>query len=71
MPKQPTSILFDFVLEKAADETAARRVRLYRALASVIGNESDAVTLVTLADDLEAIERKHRQLVLDFKRRAL
>ena len=71
MPNQSTSVLFDFVLEKAAEETASRRVQLYRALASVIGHEKEAITLITLADDLEAIERKHRQLVLDFKRRAL
>ncbi len=71
--KTPTSneILGEFVLAHACGLELPRRARLYRALAEVIGDEKDAAQFIALANDCDAIERKHQQLVLDFKRRAL
>jgi hypothetical protein len=66
----PAQIVCTYVLMKAADEAPSRRGRLYRALAAVVGNEADATSLLALADDCDAIERKHQQLVLNFKGRA-
>ena len=70
MLEAPAQLLCGFVLEKSAEVAAPQRARLYRALAAVIGNPDETAKLNTLAAALEAIDEQHRQLVLDFKRRA-
>lgn len=64
-------IIADFVLDHAPVLDVSRRARLYRAVAEVIGDEKDAQRFTSLAKDLEEFERKHGQLALNFKRRAL
>lgn len=50
----PATELFDFVLQKAACEPLPVQVRIYRALAHVVGSEHQAATLNQLADELAA-----------------
>lgn len=62
--------LYEFVLAKLDSEPVGARCKLMRSLSLIIGDEMVSNQLNALADELEQIERKHRQLVLDFKRRA-
>lgn len=68
MPK-PATILAEFVLEKLPQEPAARRVELTRALAAV-SSPRERADLLMIAALLEDVEKNHRQLVLNFKRRS-
>jgi hypothetical protein len=63
-------LLQEFILEKIEGESLGRRIVLKRALAHETTDKTLALRLNALADDLEQIEARHRQLVLDFKRRA-
>jgi neutral trehalase len=69
--RKPAHEILEFVLEKAAAEKPARRAELYRALAAVAPSEHDVRRLTELAAEIEAIETKHNQLLLDFKRACL
>jgi hypothetical protein len=61
--------LADFVLDRATGESAAKRVRLYRALASIFpGRSQEFKQLTDLADELEAIDDRAGQLLLNFRR---
>jgi hypothetical protein len=59
--------LYEFALERFQDAPVIKRGRLCRALALIIGDEGHARTLNTLADELEAIEARHQQLLLDLR----
>lgn len=61
-----------FVLDRMEAEPIAKRIELLRSLAILDTNAApkEREHFHALADELEQIERKHRQLVLDFKRRA-
>ncbi len=67
----PTLELYAFVIDRLDAEPLAKRARLKRALAGIVGDVKLARELERMASDLEVIDRAHRQLVLDFKRRAL
>jgi hypothetical protein len=67
---KPASLLFDFVLEKSADEPLRRRVVIYRALVEVIPSPKECRDLARMADELEAIEVRHQQLLLDLRARS-
>lgn len=70
MPTEsPANVLFEYVLASSAKEPAAKRIELYRALSRVIGCEKTSAQLITLAVDLEAIDFRQQQLLLDFQRR--
>ncbi len=60
----PALKIYSYVLEKAEDDTAAKRAELYRALAAVIGDPRKARELNQIADELEQINRRCRQLTL-------
>lgn len=62
--------LTDFILEKAIGEPTAKRVRLYRRLAGIIGHKADAKALLDLANDLETADGKHLELRLRFRNRS-
>lgn len=62
--------LFVHVLETAPTLALRPRAQLYRDTAEVLADRHHGGHLLKLADECEAIERKHQQLVLDFKRRA-
>lgn len=64
------SVISAFVMDKLDGEPIARRIQLKRALAEIVPTPKQRAALLKMADDLEAIERRHRQLVLDFQRRA-
>lgn len=67
---KPSSVITAFVLDRLADETVAVRAGLYRALAAISANQSERKSFTALADECDKITRAHRQLTLDFKRRA-
>ena len=69
-PSNPSLLIYEFVLERVSDEPLERRAQIYRALATVIGREDLAAQLIAHANSLDEIERRHAQLVLDFKRGA-
>ena len=62
--------VIEFALQHAPEVALHRRTQLYRDLAELTPDESRARDLNTLANELEAIEARHEQLVMDFKRRA-
>lgn len=64
-------LLVEFVLEQIAQQPAPRAVLLYRALAADCSQKSLATRCHALADEIELHQRHHRQLVLDFQRKAL
>jgi hypothetical protein len=64
------SRLSEFVLSQLAAQPVSKRIALYRDLAQVAANPKEAKRFTRIADDLQAIERSHAQLILDFKRRA-
>jgi hypothetical protein len=45
------------------------RIELARALAAMSADKTQAALLNQMADELEAVQRRHKQLVLDFRRR--
>jgi len=57
-------------MERLEGETIARRILLNRALSALTVDIQEQKSLNQMADELEAIQRKHQQLLLDFKRRA-
>ena len=59
----------EFVLDQLEHQPVAKRVEIYRDLAQLAANPKEAARFMQLATDLDAIDRSHRQLVLDFKRR--
>ena len=67
---KPLSRIVDFVLAQSESQPLAVRIGLYRDLAAIAGTARQANNLLALADELEAVEAKHQQLVLDFKRRS-
>ena len=62
--------LVTYLLTQIENEPLEKRVRLYRLFVLEISDRALQASVRALADELEQIERKHRQLVLDFKRRA-
>ena len=60
----------ELVLDTIAAMPVAQRIGYLHALARVCSSDELVVKLTALACDLEEIEAKHRQLVLDFKRRS-
>lgn len=72
MPKHsPSTLIADYVLEQIEHEPISKRIELTLALAAQSPTNAEKHALLVIVHDLRAIERKHRQLVLDFKRRAL
>lgn len=63
------SRIAEFVIDKASGEPLSRRIQIYRDMASLVVDDASVKELSALADVLEDIERRHGQLVLDFRRR--
>lgn len=61
--------LYGFVLEKLPDASAAKRARMCRTFATIIGRAKYAEALLAQADDLESAERRHDQMLLEFRRK--
>lgn len=53
--------LVEFVMEKAADAPARTRVKVYRGLANVIGDQQEAANLKALSDSLEHVDYLTRE----------
>lgn len=68
--KPTTAFLTAYFLEKVGGEPIQRRILLLRALAADTHDPVTGRSCAKEADELEQIEAKHRQLVLDFQRRA-
>jgi hypothetical protein len=62
------SELCEFVAVRLIEVPLAQRARLCRSLALIAGDEDQARGLIDEAVQLEAIERKHEQLLLKFPR---
>ncbi len=65
----PLEILEEFILEKASGEPIRRRLLIYRALACQIKDLNFKKELNALAQELEAAEHHHQQLLLSFRTR--
>jgi hypothetical protein len=59
--------LTGWILEKASEEPLQKRVSLYRDAAATIASSRVSARLSRLADELEAIEARHQQLLLDLR----
>ena len=57
------------VLETVPAVHPARRARIFRALADIIGDETYAAVLIERAEAAEALQRADGQLALNFRRR--
>ena len=66
---KPSTRIIQYVLEKSGAEAVETRIQLYRDLSTLVVNEAASNELLTLAKDLEAIERHHQQLVLQLQAR--
>jgi hypothetical protein len=62
--------VYELVLQTAPDLVPARRARIYRGLAQIIGDEGFAAELLTRAKASEELDRQDRQLLLKFRRPA-
>jgi hypothetical protein len=63
-------LLTQFVLEQSINEPLQLRMLLYRALAAELpGRSPEFRQFTSLADELEAIEARHQQLLLDLRAR--
>jgi hypothetical protein len=61
-------VLVEFVLDHSGGEPVAKRIELYRALAATMSEADEAFAQLTrLADDLEAVDESHAQLLLNFR----
>ena len=67
---RPTSRLLEFILEKSEGEPASRRIQLYHCLAEILPPEETAAVR-KLAIDLEGVQNRSRQLLLDFRAKQL
>jgi hypothetical protein len=56
-----------FCLEHAQNAPVWRRVRIYRGLAEICGNEPEAAALTKMADDLEQADKRCREFVFKFE----
>lgn len=65
----PRQYLDAFMLEAISGQPLERRALLYRAFAAEARDIAIKHAANALADECDAIERSHRQLVLDFTRR--
>ncbi len=66
----PASRIAAFVMERLEGSTLAQRIQMLDDLAALAATNQDRRTLQSLVEELKGIERKHRQLVLDFHRRS-
>lgn len=61
-----SELLCAFVLDRSREDSAEKRIALYRALAATLPENCPQFGLLTeIADDLEEIERRSHQLRLD------
>jgi len=66
MKTPANELLCRYVLDTSSGEPVARRVKLYRALAATLPEGCERFNeLTSLADDLEAIDRRSEQLRLN------
>jgi hypothetical protein len=61
--------LAEFILEQASAQPMDRRILLYRALSTELRDCGLQDKCTALADELEAIEARHQQLLLDLRAR--
>lgn len=61
------AILTDFVLQRSKTEDSEVRINLYRALAEVAPVPDEAARLRRMAADLESVDQRHEQLLLDLR----
>lgn len=64
---KPAEEVFQFVVEQAAEVLPCRRIKIYRALAEVIGNSESAEKLLEIADEIEASEHAQAELRLRWR----
>jgi hypothetical protein len=62
--------LMQFVLEKALEAPNAQRIRIYRGLAEVCGDEREQADLKAMANALERTERLCREFNFSFRQKS-
>lgn len=65
----PHMELIAFVLDRAQDESTAKRARLYRALAPIVGEPAERNALDRLAYDLETADALCREFIFSFSQK--
>lgn len=65
----PAAEVTEYVLECLETEKLSKRIRLTRALSKMVP-PADNRELTSIADELEACQKRTKQLRLNFKRRA-
>lgn len=65
--RNPGAIISGFVLDHLAEQPLARRITLTRALAELAPTNHERRQLIAMADDLETVERRHQQLLFNFR----
>lgn len=66
----PAKIICEFATAHLHEVSIEQRIKLTRALASLAPTNKQSRALARMADELEEIERRHQQLLLNFRRRA-
>jgi hypothetical protein len=59
-------LVFEAVMETAARRPVRDRISLYRAAADFAGSSENAASFLALASNLEAVEKSHAELALQF-----
>lgn len=72
MSSAARNVVTGFVLDRMEHESIAKRIELLRSLAIIdtTASPKEREHFHALADELEQFELNHRQMVLNFKRRA-
>jgi hypothetical protein len=61
--------LIEFVLQEAEHQPVARRVKIYRGLAGICGDEMESRQLNMIADELDKTERRSAEFIFKFHQR--
>lgn len=62
---EPVKFLVEYVLRKSENEDLKTRINLYRSIAEIAPSEKLAFELRKMADELDSVARKSRQLQFD------
>lgn len=65
---KPVETITRYVLDKLSSEALSKRAELYRALAAITPSKKERRVYEGLANECDAIQEAHDQLVFNFRR---